>query len=89
MPFISTFYGILIYLYWKDTRQHNLPHLHAHYAGDEAVFGIESGDLLDGTLPHRQTRMVQAWIEIHRDELMADWSLAVKGESTFKIEPLR
>lgn len=89
MPLISTFYGILIYLYWKDTRQHHLPHLHAHYAGEEAVFGIESGDLLDGALPLRQTRMVQGWIEIHRDELMADWSLAVNGESTFNIEPLR
>ena len=89
MPFISTFYGILIYLYWQDTRQHHLPHLHALYAGDEAVFGIETGDLLDGSLPPRQTRLVQAWIEIHREELMADWSLAVKGESTFKIDPLR
>ena len=89
MPFISTFYGILIYLYWQDTRQHHLPHLHALYGGDEAVFGIETGDLLDGSLPPRQTRLVQAWIEIHREELMADWSLAVKGESTFKIDPLR
>jgi hypothetical protein len=68
MPLISSFYGVLIYLYWLDTRQHHLPHIHAMYAGDEAVFGIESGELLDGKLPRRQARMVQAWIEIHRDE---------------------
>jgi hypothetical protein len=77
MPLISSFYGVLIYLYWLDTRQHHLPHIHAMHAGDEAVFGIESGELLDGKLPRRQARMVQAWIEIHLDELMADWSLAV------------
>ena len=89
MPLISSFYGVLIYLYWLDTRQHHLPHIHAIYAGDEAVFSIDSGDVLDGSLPRRQTRMVLAWIEIHRGELMADWSLAVKGEPVFKIDPLR
>lgn len=89
MPLISTFYGILIYMYWMDNKQHKLPHIHAQYAGEEAVFSIESGELLDGKMGSRQTRLVQAWIEIHREELLADWSLAAKGESTFKIEPLR
>ena len=89
MPLISSFYGVLIYLYWLDTRQHHLPHIHAMYAGDEAVFGIESGELLDGKMPRRQTRMVQAWLEIHHDELVADWSLAVKGQPVFAIDPLK
>jgi Domain of unknown function (DUF4160) len=57
--------------------------------GDEAVFGIDAGDVIDGCLPRRQTRMVQAWIEIHRDELMADWTLAVKGQPVFRIDPLK
>ncbi len=51
MPLIGSFYGVLIYLYWLDTRQHHLPHIHAMYAGDEAVFGIDNGELLDGSLP--------------------------------------
>ncbi len=89
MPLISSFYGVLIYLYWLDTRQHHLPHIHAMYAGDEAVFAIETGEMLDGKLPRRQTRLVQAWIEIHRDELAADWSLAVKGQPVFPIDPLK
>lgn len=89
MPLISSFYGVLIYLYWLDTRQHHLPHIHAIYAGQEAVFGIESGDVIDGQLPRRQTRFVQAWIELRRDELLADWSLAVKGQPVFPIEPLK
>lgn len=53
------------------------------------MFAIESGDLLEGELPRRQQRLVQAWIELHRDELMADWSLAIKGEELFRIEPLK
>lgn len=89
MPLISSFYGVLIYLYWLDTRQHHLPHIHAIYAGDEAVFAVESGDLIDGQLPRRQTRFVQAWIELRRDELLADWSLAVKGQPVFPIDPLK
>ena len=89
MPLISSFYGVLIYLYWLDTRQHHLPHIHAMYAGDEAVFSIEDGEVIDGELPRRQTRLVQGWIEIRREELMADWSLAVKGQPVFAIDPLK
>ncbi|MDD5036099.1 MAG: DUF4160 domain-containing protein [Methylococcaceae bacterium] len=89
MPLISTFYGILIYMYWLDTKQHELPHIHAEYSGTEAVFSIEDGNLLDGSLSNRQNRLVPAWIEIHREELMADWSLASQGLPIFKIEALR
>jgi len=53
------------------------------------VFAITTGDVLAGDLPSSKTRLVQAWIEIHRDELMADWQLAVNGEEVFKIEPLK
>lgn len=34
-------------------------------------------------------KLVEAWIEIHQDELKADWELAIKGEQLFKIEGLR
>ena len=63
--------------------------MHAEYAGDQAVFGIGNSDVLAGSLPSGKVRLVQAWIEIHREELMADWQLAVNGEEVFKIEPLR
>ena len=53
MPLISTFYGILIYMYWLDTKHHHLPHIHARYGEFEAVFAIDSGDCLDGELPLR------------------------------------
>ena len=89
MPVVSMFYGILIYMYFYDTKQHHRPHIHAHYQGDRAVVDIESAELLDGSIPNAKLRLVQAWVELHRDELMADWELASKGEAVFKIDPLR
>ncbi|WP_292915625.1 DUF4160 domain-containing protein [Nitrosomonas sp.] len=53
------------------------------------IITIEDGTILNGSLPPAKMKLVQAWIEIHRDELMADWKLAVSGEPLFKIEPLR
>ncbi|MDB5779415.1 MAG: hypothetical protein JWP93_1780 [Polaromonas sp.] len=89
MPLISSFYGVLIYMYFMDNRQHHMPHIHAMYQGHEAVFAIDSADLLDGKFPVKQTRLVQAWIELRREELIADWSLAIKGEPVERVEPLR
>jgi len=55
----------------------------------QAVVSIPDGDLLAGELPAKKLKLVQAWIAIHEDELMADWALAVKGEPVFAIDPLR
>lgn len=88
MPIICMFYGIIIYMYALDTKQHNLPHIHVEYQGEEAVIEIPSGEIIIGKLPTSKLKLVQAWIEIHRDELMADWSIAVKGGEIFRIEPL-
>jgi hypothetical protein len=46
------------------------------------------GETLAGKLPRKQLRLVQAWIELHRDELLADWELASSGEQPYKIAPL-
>lgn len=89
MPILSMFYGIVIRLYFFDDKQHHVPHIHAEYAGHRAVFSIDDGQVLVGTLPSGKTRLVQAWIEIHREELQANWHLAVNGEEVFKIEPLK
>nr|VFJ57955.1 MAG: protein of unknown function (DUF4160) [Candidatus Kentron sp. FM]VFJ62493.1 MAG: protein of unknown function (DUF4160) [Candidatus Kentron sp. FM]VFK13278.1 MAG: protein of unknown function (DUF4160) [Candidatus Kentron sp. FM] len=86
---ISMFYGIIIRMMFMDTRQHHLPHLHLEYQGMEAVISLPDGELLEGNIPAKKLRLVQAWITIHEDELMADWTLAVKGEPVFPIEPLR
>ena len=89
MPAISMFYGIIIYLYYLDNKKHHLPHIHAEYGEYEGIFAVELGELLQGDLPTKQIKLVQAWIEIHRDELLADWQLAVRGQPPFKIEPLK
>ncbi len=89
MPTLSMFYGIVIRMYFLDDKQHHAPHLHAEYAGKRAVFSILDGEVLAGELPSGKARLVQAWIEIRREELLADWQLAVNGEEVFKIEPLK
>jgi len=88
MPIISMFYGIIIRLYLIDSQQHNLPHIHAKYSESEASISITDGEILAGELPRKQLRLVQAWIELHRDELLADWDLALNGEKPYKIAPL-
>ncbi|WP_136516101.1 DUF4160 domain-containing protein [Geomonas edaphica] len=89
MPTISMFYGILILMFFRDNRRHHLPHIHARYQSDEAAISIEDGDVLDGALPAKQLKLVQAWIEIHKDDLLVDWNLAVNGEEPFRIAPLQ
>ena len=88
-PAISMFYGLIVYMYFLDTEQHHLPHIHVKYQGDEAVVSIPDGNVLEGNLPPKKLKLVQAWVSIHEEELMADWGLAVKGEGLFKIEPLK
>jgi len=89
MPTISMFYGILVLMYFYDDKKHHCPHIHAEYGEYEASIAIEDGTILSGSLPSSKLKLVQAWIEIHREDLMVDWKLAVAGESVFKIEPLR
>ncbi len=69
MPTLSTFYGIIVSMYFMDNRRHNRPHIHARYQDNEAVIGIPDGEVLEGTLPPGKLRLVLAWIEIHGDEL--------------------
>jgi hypothetical protein len=88
MPVISMFYGIIVQMYFFDFDKHNLPHIHVKYAAHKASISIATGEILAGAFPNKQLKLVQAWIEIHRDELSADWTLAIEGESLFKINPL-
>lgn len=83
------FYGIIVQLYFFDNDKHNLPHIHIRYAEHNASISIETGDILAGDIPNRQLKLVQAWIEIHKEELIANWSLAIEGNTPFKIDPLK
>ena len=89
MPIISMFYGIVISLYFYDNKQHNLPHIHVRYQDTKAIFNIETCEIIEGNLPKKQQKLVSAWMEIHKDELLADWELALDGQQPYKIEPLK
>jgi hypothetical protein len=89
MPTISMFYGIIISMYCEIGERHHVPHIHVRYQGVKAAMSIADGDVLAGELPAKQLRMVQVWVDIHREELLADWELAVGGEQPFRIDPLK
>ncbi len=88
MPTLSIFFGIIIRMYKEIGGKHNLPHIHAEYGDDEAVFDLD-GNKLEGKLPTKKERMVQTWIDIHNEDLQANWKLLQRGEQYFKIPPLQ
>jgi hypothetical protein len=88
MPTISMFYGILIRMFFRDIEKHHMPHIHADYQGQVAVYSIPDGTLLAGELPPNKHKLVVAWIEIHQEDLLADWNLAVSGKKPFPIRGL-
>jgi hypothetical protein len=89
MPVISMFYGIIVRMFFMDNKEHKLPHIHIEYAEYSAVINIADGSVLAGNFNPSKLKLVQAWIEIHKDELMADWKLAVVGQPVYKIEALK
>ena len=89
MPTISMFFGIIIRMFYRDNQQHHLPHIHVRYQGMKASVAIDDGRLLAGDFPARQLRMVQVWVDLHRDELLADFDLAANGEEPYRILPLQ
>ncbi len=89
MPTISMFYGIFVSMMFEDAGRHNLPHIHVRYSGQRASISIGDGRMLAGDIQPKQLKLVQAWIEIHKDELLANWELALAGEEPFRIAPLQ
>ena len=89
MPELSRFFGIIIRMYWEATAQHHAPHFHAYYQDDVAVYAIDPVELIAGSLPRRQQRLVEAWAELHQAELTADWNRLQVGQRPLPIEPLR
>ncbi|HVY03730.1 MAG TPA: DUF4160 domain-containing protein [Caulobacterales bacterium] len=80
MPSIATFYGITIYMYWAD---HLPPHLHAIYGADEAVFDIQTGEVIFGDPARTARRLVQDWIALRREALLENWR---RGQSMLPFE---
>lgn len=89
MAIISMFYGIIVSLYFFDNRRHEKPHIHVQYQEEQAVLSIPEGEILEGSIKSNKVKLIQAWLEIHKDEIMADWKLASEGNEIFKIDPLK
>jgi hypothetical protein len=89
MPTISMFFGIIITMYYFDDEQHSIPHIHVKYQDENAVFSIPDGKLIAGNIKRNKQKLIEAWIEIHQEDLMANWELAINGNEVFKIDPLR
>jgi hypothetical protein len=88
MPELSRFFGIIIRMYMEVGGQHHLPHFHAYYQEDAAVFSLDPIELIAGALPRKQRRLVEAWGEMHQAELIDDWQRLQAGQSPLPIEPL-
>ena len=88
MPALSTFFGIIVYMYKESGGKHSIPHIHAEYGDDNAVYDFD-GNIIEGDIPKAKQKLVEAWIEIHKEELSANWVLLGRGEQFFKIDPLK
>ena len=86
MPIISSFYGIIIYIYFED---HNPPHFHAKYNEFEALISIDNFGIIKGNLPGKAMALIVEWAIQHKEELMKDWVLAKQNKIPNKIEPLK
>ena len=89
MPELSRFFGIIIRMFAEIDAPHHTPHFHAYYQDQVAVYGIDPIEMISGSLPKRQQRLVEAWAELHQGELTADWNLLQSGRRPTPIEPLK
>jgi len=81
--------GMTVIRMYYAPGEHDPPHFHAYYNEYKARFSIDGPELIDGNLPRRQMRLVQAWAELHQEELRADWQLAMNAEEPCRIPPLQ
>lgn len=86
MPKISEFFGIAIYIYY---REHLPPHFHAIYGSEEVLIAIDDLSVLSGRLTPRAMGLVVEWASLHQEELRRVWAQAMAHEPLSKIEPLR
>jgi len=89
VPELSRFFGIIIRMFAEPGSPHHSAHFHAYYQSEIGIFGIDPVELIAGSLPRRQRRLVEAWAELHQAELRADWERLQEGQSPAPIEPLK
>ena len=88
MPELSRFFGIIVRMFAEAGGQHHVAHFHAYWQDQVAVLSIEPVEVIAGALPTRQRRLVEAWAELHQQELHDDWSRLQQGQAPVPIDPL-
>ena len=88
MPTLSMFYGIIVRMFAEKGGKHHMPHLHAKFGEYELVISLD-GEIIEGSLPPNKMKLLIAWMEIHADELHANWKLLYEGDVHFRIDPLK
>lgn len=86
MPTICYFRGIKIYINWSE---HNPPHFHAKYGGQEVTVLINEIEVMEGEIPSKQLKMLLGWAALRQDQLLENWKLAEQRQELFEIEPLK
>lgn len=75
-------------MYAEAETPHQKPHFHAYYQDHVGIYSLDSLELIGGGLPKRQQRFVEAWAELHQQELLADWQRLQEGKRPLPIKPL-
>lgn len=88
MPELSRFFGIIITMYLEAGEPHVIAHFHVRYGEYQATYSIEPIAQLAGALPRRQQRLVEAWAELHQDELADNWQRIQSGRRPVPIRGL-
>ena len=89
MPELSRFYGIIVRMYFEMGAQHHLPHLHAYYQNTVGIYRVDQIEMIEGNLPRKEQRLVEAWIILHQNELLENWERLQSSQLPFKIAPLK
>jgi len=89
VPEVSRFFGIIIRMFSEPGSPHHVAHFHAYYQDGVGIFSIDPVEMIAGSLPTRQRRLVEAWAELRQEELRADWERLQEGRPPAPIEPLR
>ncbi len=89
MPEIARFYGIIIRMFAEPGEPHHRPHFHAYYQNQVGIYAIDDIERIGGELQKAQERLVQAWAELHRAELLENWGRLQAGKRPLRIAPLR
>lgn len=89
MPIISQFFGIIVTMYYNERDgKHKKTHIHVRYNNDKIVYDFDC-NIIEGKIPYKQKKMVEAQILIHKEELLTLWNIMKEGKGYFKIDPLK